>query len=211
MAYSFNGSSQYISISSAAVTAAPLTIACWFYVSNTVNNGLINVSSASGDQNFRLSAQGATAGDPVRAQALNGAANGFADTTAAFANNTWTHGCGVFTSSTSRTVYINAGNSATNTTSVTPPSIDRMFIGVTRNGSAFTNYTNGYIAEVGIWNTNLTLPEVAALAKGASPIMVRPQNIVFYAPLIRNLIDVRNNRTLTNNSATVVAQTRIYY
>lgn len=212
MAYTFNGSSQYLSISTAAVAAAPLTLACWFNsTSIAVNQGLINVSSASGDQNFRLSAQGAVTGDPVRAQALNVSANGLADTTTGYLANTWTHACGVFTSATSRTAYINGGSAGTDTVSVTPPSIDRMFIGVTRNGSAFTNYTAGQIAEVGIWNVALTTAEIASLAKAVSPALIRPASLVFYAPLVREFTDLRGARVFTNNgTATVSAHPRIY-
>ena len=41
--------------------------------------------------------------------------------------------------------------------------------------------------------------------------MIRPQSLVFYAPLIRNLIDAKGGRTITNNNgATVAVHPRIY-
>jgi hypothetical protein len=40
---------------------------------------------------------------------------------------------------------------------------------------------------------------------------VRPQSLVFYAPLIRSLQDLARNATITNgNSATVEVHPRIY-
>jgi hypothetical protein len=40
---------------------------------------------------------------------------------------------------------------------------------------------------------------------------VRPQSLVFYAPLVRNLQDVRGGLTITNNNTAAVANhTRVY-
>jgi hypothetical protein len=69
----------------------------------------------------------------------------------------------------------------------------------------------GQIADVGVWNVALTAEEVASLAKGMACDKVRPQSLVFYAPLARDLIDVRGGRTITNNNgATVANHPRIY-
>ena len=76
---------------------------------------------------------------------------------------------------------------------------------------ASIQYMNGQIAEVGIWNAALTAAEVASLAKGMTCDKVRPQNLVFYAPLVRNLVDVKGGLTITNNNtATVAAHPRVY-
>ncbi len=70
---------------------------------------------------------------------------------------------------------------------------------------------DGLMAEVGIWNAALTAAEVASLAKGMTCDKVRPQSLVFYAPLVRDLIDARGGRAITNNNgATVAAHTRVY-
>ena len=40
---------------------------------------------------------------------------------------------------------------------------------------------------------------------------VRPQNLVFYAPLVRDLIDAKGGLVITNNNgATVATHPRIY-
>jgi hypothetical protein len=70
---------------------------------------------------------------------------------------------------------------------------------------------DGKIAEVGIWNAALTAAEVASLAKGMTCDKVRPQSLVFYAPLVRELIDQKAARAITNNNAATVADhPRIY-
>jgi hypothetical protein len=65
------------------------------------------------------------------------------------------------------------------------------------------------MAEVAIYNTTLSADEVAALADGMTPDKVSPQGLVLYAPLVRDLIDLKGN-TLTNNSTTVVDHPRVY-
>jgi len=69
----------------------------------------------------------------------------------------------------------------------------------------------GQIAEVGIWDVALTAAEIASLGKGITCDRVRPQSLKFYAPLIRNLQDVRGGVTITNNGgATVANHPRVY-
>lgn len=70
---------------------------------------------------------------------------------------------------------------------------------------------DGDIAEVGVWNVALTAAEIASLADGMTCDKVRPQSLVFYAPLVRDLQDVRGGLTITNtNTATVANHPRVY-
>lgn len=86
-----------------------------------------------------------------------------------------------------------------------------MFIGAQFAGGNIQGYTNGLIAEVGIWNAALTAAEIASLAKGMTCDKIRPQSLVFYAPLVRDLIDAKGGRTITNNNgATVANHPRVY-
>ena len=62
-----------------------------------------------------------------------------------------------------------------------------------------------------MWNAALTDAEIASLAKGYKPTRIRPQSLVFYAPLIRDLQDTRGSLAITNNnSATVANHPRVY-
>jgi hypothetical protein len=77
--------------------------------------------------------------------------------------------------------------------------------------STVGDYFAGDVAEVGVWSVALTDDEVASHAKGFSAKRIRPQSLVFYAPLIRNAQDVRGALALTNNnSATVANHPRVY-
>ncbi len=213
MAYSFNGSNQYISSTTTPVTAVPITISAWFYGSSTaISNGIISPTNSSGSDSFRLQAVQSSIGQTVRGGSFaTGFTTGNANTTTTWSATVWNNASVVFASSTSRTVYLNNGGAGTNTTSNTPSGIDRLLIGVLINASALFNYISGYLAEIGVWNVSLNADELSALNKNISPELIRPQSLVFYSPLIRNLIDVRQGRALVNNNtATVIQHPRIY-
>lgn len=126
--------------------------------------------------------------------------------------NAWSHACSVSVSNTLRTCYRDGGNAGTNTnTNANFAPFDYIGIGTRYINNVLGAYIDGLIAEVGIWNVALTQPEIASLAKGMTCDKVRPQNLVFYAPLVRDLLDARGGLTLTNiNGATVADHPRIY-
>ena len=135
----------------------------------------------------------------------------FASSASAPSANTWSHAAGVFGATNSRIAYLN-GTAGTESTVDRPnlANIDSIGIGAL-NRPTREEFFNGLIADVGIWNVGLTAAEIASLAKGVTCDKVRPQSLVFYAPLIRNLQDVRGGRIITNNNtATVVNHTRVY-
>jgi hypothetical protein len=213
MAYNFNGSSQSLSLASAPVNIAPLTLACWFNSSSTTTNQrLIHLAGSEGNDYFDLGIRGADAGDPVAAIVNNASTQvQIVATSTGYSANTWHHACGVFASSTSRTAYIDGGSSSTGTLNSTPAfAPNRLRIGVFGT-SILSQYFNGLIAEVGIWSAALTAAEIASLARGMTCDKVRPQSLVFYAPLVRDLNDQKGGRTITNNNgATVANHTRVY-
>jgi hypothetical protein len=184
-------------------------MACWFNASQTTTSDyLVSVSSSTLGY-FALAIFGANAGDPVGAfDYVTGGPN-FAYTTAGYTANTWNHAAGVWTGLNSRTAYINGGNSGTNSSTQSATTLTRSQIGA--NASAATNRMNGLIAEVGLWNAALTAAEIASLAKGMTCDKVRPQSLVFYAPLVRDLVDQKGGLTITNNNgATTANHPRIY-
>jgi hypothetical protein len=204
MAYIFNGTNQRLTTAIAPVTATPLTIACWYKHDVVgVNDAL---SLASSTTNFySISSRGN--GAQVDFLANDGSGNVIARSTTSAILNNWNHACGVAASATSRTIYLNGGSSATNATSKTP------IVSSISIGSRFstTSLFAGSCAEVGVWNVALTAAEIASLAKGMTCDKVRPQSLVFYAPLVRDLIDQKGGLTITNNNgATVANHTRVY-
>jgi hypothetical protein len=207
-------STQYLEFSAPASTW-PITMACWYNPKNiTAGMMLMYIGHKAGASRFLLFASGDVAGDPVAAAVANSANTiVIANSTSWYSQNTWSHACGVFESSSSTSVYLNGGSSATNTnslggslTTINTGAVATQFFG----GSSVTR-ASALIAEVGIWNVALTASEIASLAKGMTCDKVRPQGLVFYAPLVRDLQDVRGGRTITNNNtATVANHPRVY-
>jgi len=201
MAYNFNGSNQYLK-AAAPVSAMPLTIAFWFKKSSTTAKNGVFLRNGSTNEMW-----GIYFTSTVRGYTQSGATVGDVGATSNFTVNTWGHACAIFPSATSRTIYLNAANSASNTTNISPTGINDLWIGT---NNVVANF-DGDLAEVGVWTSALTLPEINSLASGMQCNLVSPQSLAFYSPLIRDLNDTRGGLAITNfNSSTVSAHPRIY-
>lgn len=209
MAIDFDGSASYVENTTAVATAVPITFAAWFYPDvNNVNQTVVGIT-ASGATNARFTIQVQNTG-VLRAGCQAGSSTTGADSTVSVSAGAWQHGCAVFTGNSNRTVYLDGGNNATDTTTMTPSSaaLNRTIIGAQWRNQARENFFNGRVAEVGIWNVALGAADITALAKGVRPSLVRPQSLIFYAPLIRDVIDLRGGLTLTATSTSVIEHSR---
>ena len=187
MAHRFDGSGEASKLGNSAVgmpNGAPLTLACWFNSdSASASGGLLGIGATDAnntDAFFLLVDNGVN----LDARTRDGGSATFARATASVSNNTWHHACGVYRSSTDRSCFLDGGNEGTNSTSKNPATpLDNIRIAALLNGG--TDF-DGDIAEAAIWDTDLTNEEVAALGKGASPLTIRPGNLVAYWPMIRD-------------------------
>lgn len=207
MAFSCNGTAQYLTTSSSPVSGAPLTIACWARL-NSLSGAptLFNIQGGdAGNASFLLGIRPAD----LTVRFFTSGISTLQSTPAV--TNQWFHSAGVVTSTTSRAVYYNGTGVGTSTTSVANPLITRIVIGADFYGGVWESFVNGLISECGIWNVALTPSEIAALAKGVVCSNIRPQNLAFYAPLIRNFNDTKGGLVITNNGGVSVGnQQRIY-
>lgn len=201
-------SSQYMTVNSAVVTAAPFSVSCWY---RPASIGAVQTLLSVGDvdvtnEQWRLNIN--TIGR-ARWSAQTSAGEASATYTgAAMSAGVWGHVGGVEASATSHTAYLN-GSSSTNTNSRAPAGADTLRIG-TKASSTPVDYADGDIAEVGIWNIGLTAAEMAILAAGYSPLFVRPESLVFYMPLLREDVELSGGLALTPvNSPTVSDHPRV--
>ena len=95
-------------------------------------------------------------------------------------NTTWYHVAGVLEYS-DRALYVNGVSEATNSdnTSLDMSGADNFYIGRDRTG----RYWDGAIAEAAAYNAALSAGEIASLAAGFSPLLVRPDALIGYWPL----------------------------
>lgn len=175
-------SSQRAECVGASVTTVPLTLSAWFNAANiTSNQTLVGVFSNNGSYSYYLSAAGAESGDYVKAMTRVNTWSGAA-TTAGFTANEWHHAVAVYTTIISRTAYLDGANAGSDTTSMQPIDIANTIVGA-YYGGAYA-YSDCNIAEVGIWDVNLTATEVDQLYTGKySPHLVSHANLVAYYPL----------------------------
>jgi hypothetical protein len=205
MAYSFNGTDQSLSTASTPVTGTPLTM--FVHLNSATASGLgrsLVITRATTNDRFNLQYNSTSAGFEANQPPVG---NGTAILLSAISANTWLTLTGVSENNTSRFVFANATKSGINTTDRTPTT-GGMII---RIGAQATSFVNGLLAEAAIWDVVLTDDEVRSLARGFKPPRVRPQNLQFYAPIVRNLQDLRGGLTITNNnSAPVANHPRVY-
>lgn len=207
MAYDAGNGRRLTTSSSPVGSNEPLTISCWFYPTSAAQeNNLLSVTSSTTVSGWYLNLDNGTPN--LRARKLAGGATVQAWSTGAANLNAWNFAAGVFTSDTSRTVYLNdeTGNTDATSRADTTDTINQITMG------EFHATQTGRIAEVAIWNAALSAGDMKALSQGISPQNVRPTSLVFYAPLIRDLTNsFVTSRAITNTGgATVVVHPRIY-
>lgn len=162
---------------------APLTLACWFK-KVSANGALVGIYNSSvGDQYFAIRLG---SGSIIRAQTRSGGTAN-ADTTTSFTANVWHHACGVYDviGGIDRAAFLDGGGKGTNEALRLPTFLSTTTLGRYGDSTPGTNL-GGSLAEVGIWNTNLSDGEVAMLAAGYAPPLVRPGKLVLYMPLVRD-------------------------
>lgn len=220
MAYSFNGTTQYLSCNNNPLGTGQLgdhSISFWvkaapasprttvFSISRStetsgINNPAVLIQNDNGSVFYFLrgnsSPDGGGYSNPIGGTAFN---------------NTWNHVCCTL-AGTVATIYVNGVSAATANagSTVTQTGMDRLGIAALVRGNV-SNYSLLNIAEVAVWNAVVTASEILSLSKGFASKYIRPASLAFYAPLVRNLIDNSEGLSITNNnSATVSDHPRIY-
>jgi len=203
-ARTLNGTSDYIEAGSAVVTAEPLTMACWFKPTGTAVGSVLITVVKNGVNPDRFTLGHNLSGGQCRINSNDdGVASGSA-TAGTPSSGSWGHFAGVVASSSSRTAYYNGSAGTTDTTAVTITGVNRTIVGASYSGS-YSSFSSGDIADAAIWNVVLSADEISSLAKGFSPRLVRPQSLVFYAPAVRSVTDIRGGVALTDTVPTTAA------
>ena len=166
-ALTFDGNGDYV-LSSAPVTAAPLTICAWVKLDQLPSDfgdemTIVSIATELGGTTyhwFNFRADDAT--DKVQVGVRAGASTcdaGFS--TATVTAGVWEHYCGVYVSSSSRFAYLNGNLGDTEGTDNCTPTVTQTTIGALNWGSStFRDYTKGLIDEVKIYNYALTAEQI---------------------------------------------------
>ncbi len=175
----------------APATAPPITIASWVMPQllgsdQTVMALAVGAGAASYDLYFDSTTLHARQTNGTSAEADIGTVQ----------EDVWQHMAAVFAANDARHAYLN-GSKGSDTTSVTGLTPDVLSFG-RLSGSSPGQYLRGRLAETAVWAAALGDAEIAALARGASPLLVRPAALVMYRRLLRDEdVDWIGGTTLT--------------
>jgi hypothetical protein len=195
-----DGSSEYLQHVYPIVDTPPFSFSGWFRTDDLTTGQVIVAAAdtATNDNRYMLQFWGTQAGDPVRAfaQSSSPAVAASAVSTTGVSVNTWHHACAVFTSTSSRTIYLDGGSSATDLTSCVPVYYpDNISVGRTADSTP-GGYFSGRIADVGVWaDAALTAEEAAVMASGYSAGFVRPESLTYWYPLFNTSDLISYGRT----------------
>lgn len=152
-------SSQYLRVGTPIIITTPLTIAAWVFpvVTNT-QMAIADITDTGGDTHFfMLKILGTT--NKMVVQVQSAAGSNSVSSVADVVINQWNHGCGVFTSSTSRDVYLDGIGPVNGAADLTPAGLDATDIG--RLGRLTPSlYFDGNISDVRFYNRALRAAEV---------------------------------------------------
>lgn len=188
-------SNEMITANSGAVSGYPISMSAWFRTDDlTVNECIVANNVETTGIGVYLLVRGIDAGDPLSASDYDGSTAARANSGGSVTSGVWHHGGAVFRGLTDRSVYLN-GTRTDNSTAVTSYGApDRTRVGTFLPGNS---HWSGEIAEVAIWNVELTDSEMTALAAGCSPLRIRPSALQFYTPLWPGIFDYRKGVALT--------------
>ena len=102
------------------------------------------------------------------------------------ATTEWTHLAAVVASPSARKVYVNGVQEGSTTVTVAPTGCTVLSVGFRTDGAIPSSggaYLAGQAADAAVWTSALGASQVAELAAGASPLIVAPAGLRFYAPL----------------------------
>lgn len=204
-------SSHRLTVTSAPLTAAPISMAAWFRSSNTTDHQVIMCLPSNSVVSFFEIAANGSAAEVVLAEVADASGGTAAASSSGYTANVWAHACGVFASATDRRAFINGGSKGTNATSRTPASVANLRIGCRATG---VGHFDGDIAEAAVWGGTLTDADVAGAFKNVSALLIRPDVLAFYCPIVGNYspeIDVVGGLNLTVTGAAKSAHPRIFY
>lgn len=187
MALTFDGG-NYITKASALVAAAPMTFSCFFTTPSSiaVDAYLMGIASAT-TTHFSLFAMKYLTSSSKMCCYISNDSGSTTDATAAasttLSSSTTYHVACVFTSTSSRTCYLNGAGSVTSAVTVSPGTCDSSYIGSVKFNAAVAAGTLGTIAFPMIYGAALSATEVLSLSKGIGPAHVRTTNLISYLRL----------------------------
>jgi hypothetical protein len=165
------------------VTAAPVTMACWYRPATLGSTGVImqlgDHTAATVDQKWRMVR---SSGNQLQFIAATTSATTLTNTGVTMEAGVWYH-CLISANATfsPNRAVINASVATSTAANRVPVGVNSLVVGAQlASTSTFSSTASGDIFWPVVWNAQLTADEEALLANGLSPLQIRPQNLVFF-------------------------------
>ena len=212
MAYLFNGATHIINRADAVLQTWPLTI--HGLIRLTANNDgldhcILGFWEAGANNGFRLMVASQAGSMKVRVATKAGGVASSASSTTAISDLNWHSAVGEITAANARQCWLDNGGNGSISTSLTPGTLTKTSIGAQDNGGTIDSNIGHELANVAVWSGTLTADERAALANGVSPLLIRPDILEIYLPLMRGGDDYMG-AAFTVTNATVADHPRVY-
>ena len=170
---------DFISGTCTGFATTPLTISIWVLVFNIISDILCCVGTSGSLNNQYNLALGST--NRAQANEKDTVSSG-AQTAGAISSGVWHNITGVFTSHSSRTVYVDGGSNVTDPTART--------CGATTAAAVMGNLVGGatpaaIYSHFALWNIALSVDDIRTL-QTVPPNNVKPANLVEYWPMRNN-------------------------
>ena len=178
-------SSEILTVEDPILTTLPICISCHFKTTyGLTDQELVSIGdSTTNDEAFALKFE--STGDLVYASARHSGStfSGKSDTSFSILN-VWEHAGASFETSTSRYAIHQGVKGLEETNAAAVTGLDQAGIGARYRLSAGSNFFDGSLVDVAMWSAILTDAEWLALAAGVSPLLIRPEALVMYTPMI---------------------------
>lgn len=205
----FSGSPTCHFVKDSPTNTLPITYCAWLWITEELGNETI-LSLATGDNSIYSRIYGwylnGYLGD-LRAVSASYNNYGIASVSmGGSANwNKWLFVAGVFLNDDSRTVYFWDGSTMASNTDTTSRSIgynkNKFSVGVVYRTRPPDNWSmgldDGYVSRISFWNAALNATELEMIARGCTPLKIRPTNLIYHVPMIRDINIINTGEALT--------------
>lgn len=212
MAFGFNGATHIINRSDAILQSWPITLHGRIRLTNPgdgLDHTIIGLWESGSNNGFRLQVEAPGGLTKARCGTKAGGTASNATTSTTITDTNWHSVVGEITAANARKVWLDNGGNGSSTTSLTPGTLTKTTVGAFDNGGTLGGNVAHELADVAVWSGTLTADERAALAAGVSPLLIRPDILEIYLPLMRGGNDYMGG-AFTVTDATVADHPRVY-